>query len=175
MTLTRSRSSALSPDSTPTRSTWKWATSAYLVRQDLVLSDAVEPADDRGFAAARSARRRANQPQGRHGTCSCRPRGPQCTAADRHQLRQLRRARLDVPNGFAVVERGFQNYKPLQGEDEVILVGLSRGETVTAKRSDKKFIWFGKSSVAETLTYSLDPDLHCTRKQASEPGTERVF
>lgn len=82
---------------------------------------------------------------------------------------------FDVANGFNVIERGYQNYKPLQGEDEVILVALHRGETVTAKRSDKKYIWFGKSSVEETLTYSLDPDLHCTRRLASQAGYERVF
>ena len=56
-----------------------------------------------------------------------------------------------------------------------MMVALNRGETVTAKRSDKKYIWFGKSSVEETLTYSLDPDLHCTRRLASQAGYERVF
>jgi len=142
---------------------------------DLVLSDAVEPADDRGLQLRVL---RAAVQINRKGDMELVPADPE----DHNVLLLIDIScgtygalAFDVPNGFAVVERGFQNYKPLQGEDEVILVALSRGETVTAKRSDKKFIWFGKSSVAETLTYSLDPDLHCTRKQASEPGSERVF
>lgn len=141
----------------------------------LVLSDAVEPADDRGLQLRVL---RAAVQINRQGDMELVPADP-----DDHNVLLLidisagsfGALAFDVQNGFSVVERGHQNFKPLQGEDEVILVTLHRGDTVIAKRSDKKFIWFGKSYVAETLTYSLDPDLHCTRKLASEAGDERVF
>jgi hypothetical protein len=141
----------------------------------LVLSDAVEAADDRGLQLRVM---RAAVQINRQGDMELVPANPE----DHNVLMLIDISSgsfgalaFDVPNGFAVVERGHQNYKPLQGEDEVILVSLHRGETVTARRSDKKFIWFGKSYVAETLTYSLDPDLHCTRNLAGEAGPERVF
>lgn len=145
------------------------------VQAQLVLSDAVEAADDRGLQLRIL---RAAVQINRKGDLEL-----VCADSEDHNVLmlidissgQFGALAFDVPNGFAVVERGIQNYKPLQGADEVILVALHRGETVTAKRSDKKFIWFGKSAVEETLTYSLDPDLHCTRKLASEAGTERVF
>lgn len=141
----------------------------------LVTSDAVEAADQRGLQMRIS---RAAVHINAKGDMELIPADP-----DDHNVLLLidvssgRYGALafDVPNGFAVIERGLQNYKPLQGSDEVILVALNRGETVTAKRSDKKYIWFGKSSVEETLTYSLDPDLHCTRRLASQAGYERVF
>ena len=76
-------------------------------------------------------------------------------------------------NGFSLVERGFQNYKWLQGEEEVLLAALHRGDKIVATRTDRWYIWFGRHYVAETLTYTLDPDLHCT--QNSESGVQRVF
>jgi len=81
----------------------------------------------------------------------------------------------DCPNGFALVERGYQNLRAFQGEEEVVLAALSRGETITARRQDKKYIWFGRKLVTETMTFSLDPDLHCTLTQAGKTGSERVF
>lgn len=141
----------------------------------LVLSDAVEAADERGLTLRIS---RASVQINRQGDMELIAADPE----DHNVLLLIDISSgsygalaFDVPNGFAVVERGIQNYKPLQGVDETILVTLQRGETITAKRSDKKFIWFGKSFVAETLTYSLDPDLHCTRILAGEAGPERVF
>jgi hypothetical protein len=141
----------------------------------LVLSDAVEAVDERGLQLRIS---RAAVELNRQGDLELVPADPE----DHNVLLLIDVSSgsfgaltFDVPNGFAIVQRGFQNYKPLQGEDEVILVGLQRGETITGKRSDKKFIWFGKSYVAETLTYTLDPDLHCTRTLAGEAGGERVF
>lgn len=141
----------------------------------LVTSDAVEAADDRGLQMRIN---RAAVHINRSGDMELIPADP-----DDHNVLllidvssgQYGAVAFDVPNGFAVVERGHQNYKTLQGEEEVILVSLSRGETLTAKRSEKKYIWFGKSTVEETLTFSLDPDLHCTRRLASQAGYERVF
>lgn len=81
----------------------------------------------------------------------------------------------DCPNGFALVQRGYQNLRAFQGDEEVILAALSRGETITARRLEKKYIWFGRKSVTESMTFTLDPDLHCTLTQAGKTGSERVF
>lgn len=80
----------------------------------------------------------------------------------------------DCSNGFQVIERGFQNYRLFQGEEQVLLAVLERGQTITATRSDKRYIWFGATQVAETLTFTLDPDLHCTLV-SDKSGTQRVF
>lgn len=141
----------------------------------LVTSDAVEAVDERGFKMRIT---RADVRINARGDMELVPADP-----DDHNVLllldissgQYGALSFDVPNGFALIERGLQNYKALQGSDEVVLVSLNRGETVTANRSEKKYIWFGKSSVQETLTYSLDPDLHCTRRLASQAGYERVF
>lgn len=81
---------------------------------------------------------------------------------------------FECSNGFSLIQRGFQNLRVLQGEEEVVLAALHRGDSVTARRSEKKYIWFGKASVHETMTFTLDPDLHCTLKTASE-AAQRVF
>lgn len=81
---------------------------------------------------------------------------------------------LECSNKFSLYERGYQNAQILQGEEEVILVALNRGDTITAKRTDKKYIWFGERYTSEELVFSLDPDLHCTVKSNLE-GTKRVF
>lgn len=81
---------------------------------------------------------------------------------------------LECSNKFSMFERGYQNPQIFQGEEEVILAALNRGETITASRTDKKFIWFGQRYTSEEIVYSLDPDLHCTVKSDLD-STRRVF
>jgi len=64
--------------------------------------------------------------------------------------------RLITADGAKSLVSGEQNYDLFVGFEQVALLHMPQGSSIAAVRESKRFIWFGASSVRESVHYRVD-------------------
>lgn len=85
------------------------------------------------------------------------------------------KVRFKHSNPAHVYLRGYQNHEPFVGDEEVLFACLAPGEHITAVRSSKRFIWFGKEAWEEEIHFSYDRVFHAALLKADGEDVTRLF